>query len=1376
MVYAHARAAGADRVARMTGQAMTRRSSVLLATASIVWLILTGAVGSMLYDQRMEEYRAEIAHYAALRLGVLRDTMGTDFARVAALPRTLARQRPISELLWEWSSRPEDPTLDEPGRRSLLREDRAAQVANATLSGSVDDFGLDSLFIVDIAGHVVASTDWNQPVSRIGQSLAHRDYVRDALAGREGLQFVVGRNSGAAGIYFASPVRRGGFLVGAVVAKLSALDLEPMFGDRNALMFATDDAGVIVLGGIQTAMLRFQRLPFAGPVAEDAGLKAIYGRIPAELPWRLDRSKEGPPTLELGSVRHVMRQARVEGTPFTAYILAPMSRAEEIRQTHVVVGALVVFLGLSVFWLASRSHAHFRAMSQARGAAEASRRRLLDMTDDLPLAVYQYRREPDGSGRYLFYSNRARDVLGVDRTEIMANPDNVWRHILPEDLERTRTAASAADGADVHQKEFRVVIGDQVRWIQNASQPKPQPDGAIVWNGYCLDVTERKSAEERFRVVYESSTDAYFFFDAERFLACNPAGLRLFGMDDATALTTLAPWDARLWPEKQADGTDSVAAIHQACLAVVKGRREVRGQWTIRRLDGSLVDTAITTIPIVLDGHPAAFAVLHDITRMKATEAALQEARDLAEQAARLKGDFLANMSHEIRTPMNAIIGMTHLAMKTALDDRQRTYLQKVDQAGRHLLAIINDILDFSKIEAGRLEIERVPFSLADVLGRVADFTAERAAAKGLEFVFDVDPALPDELVGDPLRLGQILINFASNAVKFTERGEVVVRVRGVPEQDAHLMLRVAVTDTGIGLSEEARSRLFQSFEQADSSTTRQHGGTGLGLAISRQLAELMGGEVGVDSEPGRGSTFWFTVRLGRGRGLPRRLTGPDLEGRRVLVVDDNASARSALADMVGSMGLEVDQVAGGAEAVDETLRAAAGGRPYAVIYLDWRMPGLDGLDAGRRIIAALGEKAPALILVTAYGREEAVRGAQDAGFAETLIKPVTPSDLFDATARALGALEDFSGTAAPAVATRLRTGHTDDAGASLDGLHVLLVEDNPLNQDVAVGLLAEVGVTARIAGDGAQALDTLATGERFDAVLMDVQMPVMDGFEATRRIRQVQHLADLPIIGLTANAMAGDRERCLDAGMTDHVAKPIDPAGLFRVLARVTGRADVGDARVGGRLTGRPAADAPLIEGLDTVDGLARTAGNLILYRGLLRRFAADQCDTAARIRQALVEDDRATAERLAHTLKGLAGTIGDRRIAALAGGIEDGLRDGADSTAVTGLIEPLDLRLRSLCRGIDEALAHATGEPEATASGEDGIDVTPVLARLAGLLADDDGEAAELLGAERGRLERALGSGSITAVAAAIDVYDFETALDRLKDAARAHAIELA
>ncbi|MEJ2791927.1 response regulator [Iodobacter sp. LRB] len=667
-----------------------------------------------------------------------------------------------------------------------------------------------------------------------------------------------------------------------------------------------------------------------------------------------------------------------------------------------------------------------------------------------------------------------------------------------------------------------------------------------------------------------------------------------------------------------------------------------------------------------------ALALLNHSLQVQKIE--LEDARMQSDQASRMKSDFLANMSHEIRTPMNAVIGMSYLVLKSNLTFKQRDYIEKIQKSGQHLLGIINDILDFSKIESGHLKIEMLDFNIDKLLEDLADLLLEKVNTKGLELVFDIASDVPRTLCGDALRLEQILINYANNAIKFTDEGVIKLVCRVEEQDESGVLLYWEVSDTGIGISAEQLVRLFQSFQQADTSTTRRYGGTGLGLAISKQLAHLMGGEVGVRSVVGQGSTFWFTSRVAISQQAQRELLPSlDLRHQAVLVVDDNSDSARVLADLLVSMTFRPVVTLSGMAAIAALAQASAAGDPFKVVFLDWRMPQMGGRETALAIQEMALPVMPRLIVVTAYGREEVLSEVNPGAVDEILIKPVNASQLFDTTMRVLDAKE---------VHELVREYHEVDLSGIL-GARILLVEDNDLNQQVGMDLLQDAGFIVDLAENGQQALNKVQQVS-YDLVLMDMQMPVMDGIAATQKIRGWPDFASLPIVAMTANAMQADQERCAAAGMNGHVAKPIEPHDLWMALLRWIPPRPVnlqcGVLSVPGKnsdLVLKSKLEALDVPGLDVAAGSRRVLGKETLYLEMLRKFIHGQSAVITEINVALEEKDVLTAERLLHSSKSIAASIGAVDLADLAAELESLVRHHPGDAMLKPMLEAFSSNL---------------------------------------------------------------------------------------------------
>jgi len=789
--------------------------------------------------------------------------------------------------------------------------------------------------------------------------------------------------------------------------------------------------------------------------------------------------------------------------------------------------------------------------------------RLQKMGSQLPGMLYQYRLRPDGSSHFPYSSEGIRQIYGVAPDSVREDAAGVFAVLDPDDVPRVReTIAESAAQLKQWREEYRVRLADgRERWVLGNAAPERESDGSVLWHGFITDVTERRNATQAIadaRTLLQSVLDAateaaiiatdvwglitVFNSGAERMLQYTAA--EMVGCADPLVLHLESEVLARSGELTELCGRP-IEGLETLTFAAQQGGFSIRECTYVRkdrsRLTVSLSVTAIRNAAGEINGY---LSVATDVTERRRARETLLAAKEAAERANRAKSEFLATMSHEIRTPMNGVLGFANLLRDTPLDAEQRDFVRTIEASGQNLLAIINDILDFSKIEAGAMTLEKIPFDLSEAIEEVVALMSGKAEEKRLELVLSIAPAAPERIVADPGRLKQILVNLIGNAIKFTSMGCVHVEAAAIGESE----LKVSVRDTGIGIPLAAQAALFQKFTQADASTTRRYGGTGLGLAICRQLIDLMGGKIGIDSAPGAGSTFWFTMPIHVAETTESSPAPHELAGRRVLIVDDLEMNRRVLESQLQGWGAECTSVEGGRQALAALQQALAAGRPFGVALIDHLMPDVDGAELGQMLHADPRFAELRLILLTLGEQLGSARELLERGFSAYLTKPVVRSRLLrDAMRRAL--LPTASQPVKPAAASQARA----EIAAPANLIRVLVAEDNSVNQMVAVRLLERLGCRVDVAGNGAEAVQ-MATRLPYSLIFMDCHMPEMDGFEATSKIRRHESergLMAMPIVALTASVLQEDRDRCVSAGMDEIIGKPVQPAELAQVLRR---------------------------------------------------------------------------------------------------------------------------------------------------------------------------------------------------------------------------------
>jgi len=942
---------------------------------------------------------------------------------------------------------------------------------------------------------------------------------------------------------------------------------------------------------------------------------------------------------------------------------------------------------------------------RAEASLKASEERLKLATRSGNIGVWDWDVERD----VLFWDDSMYELYEINKRDFFGAFEAWVGTLHPDDSEHaTHAVQQALRGEKKFDTEFRIMTGKgRIKQIHGTATTYLDETGkACRMIGVNMDVTEIRQAEEKIlklnlelekRVksrtreleaekhfsgkVINSLPGIFYAIDVDgKLVRWNRNYQEITGLSDEElsrhhALDNIADFDR-----------DKVSNAIQTVYREGFASAEVH----ILTKEGGKVPYYLTGTAVQINKDDYIVGVGIDISERKKIEHELKASKEAAEAATRSKSDFLANMSHEIRTPMNAIIGMNQLLQRTRMTPKQRDYAKKIEKSAGNLLGIINDILDVSKIEAGKLSIEHIDFDLDDVLENVINVVGMKAQSKGLEFLVSKAPELPAMLVGDPLRIGQIILNLANNAVKFTEKGGVVIRVEALERDELTVLLQCSVTDTGIGLTPKLQARVFEAFSQADTSTTREFGGSGLGLSISRQLVEMMGGTLKVDSHPTGGATFTFTLRLGLSTVKPRKqwMLPESMHALKALVVDDNRGNRETLVNFLVGFSLDVEELDSGDLALAELKRRD---NYFDLVLMDCKVPGTKGGRSCRKIKQMNLRKQPRIVLVMDSCQQSVMDELDWTEIDGVLMRPVNQSVLFDVILECFG-----QESLLPREGTREKDLRPPGI-EQIRGARVLLVEDNEINQQLAKELLENEGLFVKVVESGADACDILLQGrESYDLVLMDLQMPVMDGYEAARKIRQEWATERLPIIAMSADAMTGVVEKVKAAGMDDYIMKPVDIYEMFKTLIKWVKPGQGGGPSIPASVDKRePAAEEAFtsIEGLNMKEGLSRVAGNRAMYRSFLRTFAEQNHDISARILQRFETGDKATAERMVHTLKGVAGNIGAARLHEAASALEKAIK-GQGSEALEDVLDTLQSLIVPLIQNINMALPRSQGE----------------------------------------------------------------------------------
>ena len=1118
---------------------LSRRQRLLWSLAA-TWTAIVLGTTWLVDRQRSVQYLTETVSDAQMRVDMLHESVESNFHQIAALAQVLARQAMFESFL----RRPGDASTSSadlaPPERAALRDTLLARpdvlAMSQQLETVVKDFQIRQAFLLDANGTVLADSGHvDRQRTTVGAQFGARQYLVDAMEQGRGFQFVMGSVSQQPGFNFAARVAEGERALGVLVLKTDPAAMTRIFSDaaRRTVML-TDGNGVVVAGNRPEHHLR--QIPMQPyPIGREAEMTALYRQVPRRLDWAMDTVPVGEQSvrmLQIDDQTYAALSHPLPEHPYTAWVLAPLTRLGSIHASSIAGGLAVLLAGLMVLWMTWRRLEH-------DGIVELAHQDALESTEGLPLTVFRYRIDREGEGRFSFVGPGVKDLFGVELDELLKDPQWLWSRIAP-----------GQSTPPTEPVEFSLPGPGHRRWIGMGSTLRPGAKGEQVYEGYWQDRTALRQTELRFDALFDQVPVAVMLCHRERgILRCNNATLELFAAHSFEQLRGRQPWKPPLTPPQQTPGKHS----ENEALAIIDKVRGNPGEplhteWHHTRLDGTRFQVAAVVISLDHEVPGLVMGVLRDVTAQRQTDEALRKAEDAAQSSSRAKTAFLANMSHEIRTPMNTIMGMTHLALEDTQPDKHRGYVAKAHQAAKSMLQIVNDILDLSRIEAGQLELECIEFPVQGLIDQLSNVLGLQAEQKGIELLFTAPMDLPTHLLGDPTRVRQILLHLGANAIKHTSEGSVTlgleVRNRAGYEVELHGWVR----DTGEGMGAEQQVKLMQSLTHDHAPELPGVGGAGLGLTICQQLLERMSGRLWVEGALGRGCTFHFTFKISLPSGPAHAIPLQDnWHGKRILLADDNPDAREVLGKMLTGMGLIVDLVGSGPEAIAALERSS---RPYDWIMLDWKMPGMDGIHCASALQSHIQRRfpgtQPCILLVTAFNRDDAVEAARGVRLADVLTKPITPAALADCLRKTL--------TVRPLVSTDAAAASAPPPEATpkiLAGTHILLVEDQPLNQELARELLQLAGATVVCCENGALALTALARNKPFDCVLMDCQMPVMDGYTATRKIRQQPQWQHLPIIAMTASALASDREHALGSGMNDHITKPLDIEQMYQVISK---------------------------------------------------------------------------------------------------------------------------------------------------------------------------------------------------------------------------------